>query len=91
MSIFRRSAPVPNLHRNPADGRQYEAAHLPNQVYGQRYAVFFTGKELIWEITDPHLVQFTDGSWVNNHTGEISNAGPGELAVSRTDPSGRPW
>ncbi len=91
MGIFRRQPPVNALALNPADGRQYEAVHLPNQCYGQRYSVFWAGKTLVYEITEVHLVQFTDGSWVNNHTGEIRNAGPGELSVSRTDPSGRPW
>jgi len=87
MGIFRRRP----LQRNPADGREYEEMHLPNPCYGQRYSVFWTGKTLDYEATEVHRVNFTDGSWANTHTGELHNAGPGELAVSRVATGGRPW
>ncbi len=92
MSIF--SRPRPAAHTNPADGQVYEYAYLPNQVYGQRYSIFWTGKALDIDATDATEVSrviLTDGSWADLTTGEHENAGPGEISVSRTDPSGRPW
>lgn len=94
MSIFRRQQPASPMALNPADGRQYEAAHLPNQCYGQRYSVFWTGKTLDYGATDAtgvSRVVLTDGSWADLTTGEHENAGPGEIAVSRIAGNGEPW